>query len=93
MKVLVIGAGLMGRAIAYDLDRFSNFDEILLGDKEVQTRDLAKKFLKDTNVDVIPINVEKTKHLRNYLKKVDVAISAIPYRFNFTLAPNKPDWL
>ncbi len=86
MKVLVIGAGLMGRAIAYDLDRFSNFDKILLGDKDIQTRDSAKKFLKDTNVDVIPINVEKTNHLRNYLKKVNVAISAVPYRFNFTLA-------
>jgi lysine 6-dehydrogenase len=86
MKVLVIGAGMMGRAIAYDLFRFSNFDEILIGDKAIQTCNSAKNFLKGTNVNVISINADNTNHLKNYFQKVDVAISAIPYRFNYKLA-------
>jgi len=86
MNVLVLGCGMMGRAIAYDLNRFSNFDEILIGDKDIQTRNSAKKFLKGTNVDVIPLNVDKTNQLKNHFQKVDVVISAIPYRFNYKLA-------
>jgi len=86
MKILVLGAGMMGRAIVYDLFRFSHFDEILLGDNDLQTRNSAKKFLKETNVDVIPLNADKINQLRNYFRNVDVVISAIPYRFNYELA-------
>jgi saccharopine dehydrogenase-like NADP-dependent oxidoreductase len=59
MRYLVLGAGMMGRAIAYDLSVFSAFEKIMLGDKDSQTRNSAKQFLKGTNVDVIPINADK----------------------------------
>jgi lysine 6-dehydrogenase len=85
MKVLVLGAGMMGRAIAYDLSRFSNFEEIFIGDKNIQTRNSAKEFLKDTNVDVIPVNTDRTNQLKNHFQKVEVAISAIPYQYNYEL--------
>ena len=48
MKVLVLGAGMMGRAIAYDLSQFSNFDEILIGEKDSNTRTSARQFLQGT---------------------------------------------
>ena len=60
MKVLVLGAGMMGRAIAYDLSLFSDFEKIIIGDKDTQTRNSAKEFLKGTNVDVIPVNADKS---------------------------------
>ena len=86
MNVMVLGCGMMGRAIAYDLNRFSNFDKILIGDNDKQTRDSAKKFLKETNVDVIALNADKISELMNHFRAVDVVISAIPFRFNYKLA-------
>ncbi len=86
MKVLVVGAGMMGRAIAYDLSLFSGFEKIIIGDKDTQTRNSAKEFLKATNVDVIPVNADKSNEIKKHFQKVDVVISALPYRFNFKLA-------
>lgn len=86
MKVLVLGAGMMGRAIAYDLDRFSNFDEILIGERDNTIRLSAKQFLKGTRVKVIPADADKTSKVKDLFQKVDVAISAVPYRFNYELA-------
>ncbi len=86
MNVLILGAGMMGRAIAYDLNKFSHFDQILLGDKNVQTRSSAKRFLQGTNVKVIFLNAEEKDQVKKLLEKVDVAVSALPYRYNYTLA-------
>jgi lysine 6-dehydrogenase len=86
MNVLVLGAGMMGRAIAYDLSLFSGFEKIILSDKDSQTRSSAKKFLKGTNVDIIPINADKSNDIKKHFQKVDVVISAVPYQFNFKLA-------
>ena len=42
MKIAVLGAGLMGRAIAFDLNRYSKFKEILVTDKDKKTLKSAK---------------------------------------------------
>jgi lysine 6-dehydrogenase len=86
MNVLVLGCGMMGRAIVYDLSLFSDFETIIIGDKDIQTRNSAKKFLKGTNVNVIPVNADKSNEIKKHFQKVDVVISAVPYRFNFKLA-------
>lgn len=86
MKVLVLGAGMMGRAIAYDLSLYSSFKKIIIADNDVQTRNSAKEFLKETNVDVVPLSVDKSNQVKNNFQKVDVVISAVPYRYNFKLA-------
>jgi len=86
MNVLVLGCGMMGRAIAYDLSLFSGFETIVIGDKDIHTRNSAKEFLKGTNVDVIPVNADKSNEIKKHFQKVDVVISAVPYRFNFMLA-------
>jgi len=86
MNVLVLGAGMMGRAIAFDLARFSQFQTIILGEKERHTRVAASRFLKETNVDLVELDVEDKPKVKQYYTKVDVVISAVPYRFNFPLA-------
>lgn len=85
MEIIVLGAGLMGRAIAYDLCKYSNFDNITIADKDRKTIVSAEKFLEkqDVNFDVLDIN--KKEDLIKYFKKNDIAISAIPYTFNFFL--------
>jgi lysine 6-dehydrogenase len=86
MNVVILGAGMMGRAIAYDLSKFSNFDEILLGEKDSKTRASTRRFLQETRVKVIPLDAERTSDLKNRLQKGDVIISALPYRYNYRLA-------
>jgi lysine 6-dehydrogenase len=86
MNVLILGAGMMGRAIAYDLTRFSNFDEIVLGDRDSKTRVVATRFLKGTFVKVISVDAEKTNRLKKQVQQFDVVVSALPYHYNYELA-------
>lgn len=86
MNVLVLGAGMMGRAIAYDLDKYSQFDEILLGDRDKQQRISAGQFLKNTHVRLVNLDVNRAATIKQYVKKGDVLISAVPYRYNLTLS-------
>ena len=86
MKAVILGAGMMGRAIAYDLSRFSNFEEILIGEKDRQTITSAQRFLQGTDVKAIMVNAEDPSEIKRRLHKGDVVISALPYRFNYRYA-------
>jgi len=86
MDILVLGAGMMGRAIAYDLDKFSNFNSISLGDTDKKTLESAKNFLKKTRVVVKSLNIINTDTVKKKFRNIDIVISAVPYRFNYQLA-------
>lgn len=85
MNVVILGAGWMGQAIAYDLSNFSNFKEITICDNNKNSLYNAKKFLKNTNIDFDIINVQIKKNVEKVFKKNDVVISAIPYFYNDNL--------
>jgi len=85
MKVLVIGAGLMGRAIAFDLSKFSNFQKITVVDKDEKALNSAKTFLKNKKINFEKLDIENKKNVKKYFQECDVAISAIPYYFNYEL--------
>jgi lysine 6-dehydrogenase len=86
MEIIVLGAGMMGRAIAYDLDKYSNFDSITIADRDGQAIQSAKSFLKGKNVDFANIDINDTNDVKKHFQNADVAISAVPYQFNYALA-------
>jgi len=86
MKIVVLGSGMMGRAIAYDLDRYSNFDSIAIADRDKQAIQSAKSFLKGKNINFINIDIKDINDVKKHFQNVDIAISAVPYRFNYALA-------
>jgi len=85
MKITVLGAGMMGRAVAFDLEKYSNFSKITVADKDEQTLHSAKFFLKGKKIDFAIINVNNPKDVRKHFQHVDIVISAVPYRFNYDM--------
>ncbi len=69
MKAIVLGAGMMGRAIAYDLQKYSNFDSIAIADKDKKTINDAKNFFKKQVFDYRIIDAGKTTDLKKHFKK------------------------
>lgn len=86
MNILVIGSGMMGRAIAHDLCKHSNFDTITIADKDDETLRSAENFLEGNNIDFASFNVKDTNEVKKHFQNIDIVISAIPYRFNYDLA-------
>jgi len=85
MDILVLGAGMMGRAIAYDLSNYSNFEKITVVDKDKKILFSAKKFLDTADVNFEILDLEKINDVEEYFKKNDVIISAVPYNYNYEL--------
>ena len=85
MKITVLGAGMMGRAVAFDLEKYSNFSKIKVADKDEQTLQSAKFFLKGKKIDFAIINVDDPKDVRKHFQHADIVISAVPYRFNYDM--------
>jgi lysine 6-dehydrogenase len=77
---------MMGRAIAFDLGNFSNFDSIAIADKDRKTLQSAEEFLEGKEVDFLIIDINNRKKVENLFQKYDVVISAIPYKYNYYLA-------
>jgi len=86
MDILVLGAGMMGRAIAFDLCKYSDFKEIAISDKDKKTLQSAKIFLKKQDINFLKLDLENIKIIKKYFKNFDIVISAVPYKYNYILA-------
>ena len=61
MRVLVLGSGMMGRAIAYDLRKYSNFEDITIVDKDKKSLQSAERFLDGKGISFDILDVEKRR--------------------------------
>ena len=86
MKVLVFGAGMMGRAIGYDLSEYSNFDSITIADRDKNIIRSCEKFLRNHDINFDVLDLDKSEKVKKQLQNNDVAISAVPYTYNYSLA-------
>ncbi len=86
MKALILGAGLMGRAIAFDLNKYSNFDKLTVVDSNKKSLRQTEMFLKNSIVTLDELDVKDKDDIKRRFKKTDVVISAIPYNYNYELS-------
>jgi lysine 6-dehydrogenase len=86
MKITVLGSGMMGQAIVYDLSKFSNFESITITDRDKKILESIEKNLKNYDIYYDILDLEKKEDVKNYLKNYDIVISAVPYLYNFTLS-------
>lgn len=81
MKALVLGAGMMGKALAYDLKR-NNF-ETVISDVDRKKAEEVAAYIRGESVCC---DVTDEKAVLALMKDCDVAVSAVPYFFNYQLA-------
>lgn len=86
MKVVVLGAGLMGKEVARDLVRSEDVKKIYLADVSTGP---AKEFVSTLNTDkveVVQLDAEDDKALRDVISRGDVVVNALFYKFNERVA-------
>ena len=85
MNVIILGSGMMGRAIAYDLEKCSSFSKITILDKDKNSLSSAKDFLKSNIIDFQIRDVENVQKIEEILRSTNVVVSTIPYFYNLEL--------
>jgi lysine 6-dehydrogenase len=81
MKYLVLGAGMMGSAAAYDLARSSPDNEVVLADINIQTAKRSAGAI-GANVQPVRLDVNSNRDLVEAMKGCNAVISAVTYSVN-----------
>jgi lysine 6-dehydrogenase len=90
MKLLVIGAGMMGSAAAYDMARCARVESITLADADTRrAKDAAtriNKLVKGKKVHPTGIDASSRREVARKMRGHDGTLSAVPYFYNLELA-------
>ncbi|MBZ5628984.1 MAG: saccharopine dehydrogenase NADP-binding domain-containing protein [Acidobacteriia bacterium] len=90
MKLLVIGAGMMGSAAAYDMAREESVESVTLADADKKrAKDAAariNKLARNHKVRAVEVDAGSEKAAAKLMRGHDAALSAVPYFFNLGLA-------
>lgn len=85
MKFIVLGAGLMGRALAFDLARSQGVERVTIADERVERATRLERELNSPLISSQELDVARFADVVKRLRGHDCAISAVPYRFNAEL--------
>jgi lysine 6-dehydrogenase len=85
MRFLVMGAGAMGRAVAYDLVRSKGVKALTLADSDAGRLEEAKALADSGKAATKPLDVTDREAVVAIMEGHDVAVSCVPYRFNVDL--------
>jgi len=82
MKFAVIGSGLMGRAVAYDLSRAEGVEKVGLYDFDLElAEEIARKY--GNNITVAgKVDAGNEEEVAGILQEYDACVSAVTYRHN-----------
>jgi len=86
MKVVVLGAGLMGKEVARDLIKNNNVERVILGDIDVKTAQNFVDTLNTNKVEVVELHAENDDSLTSVIAKGNVVVNALFYSFNERVA-------
>ncbi len=88
---LIFGAGQMGKAIAYDIAKFSPEADITLADMNVPAGEGIVEWLRTChssrsgNIGFEKLDATDDQHILRLMENADMAIVALPYSFNIRL--------
>ena len=84
MKYLVLGSGLQGRALAYDLLKFDEGCSVTLGDVNEENLKEAERLISNENLTTAKIDVFDIKNTAKFMAEADVVVNSLPHSWEFT---------
>lgn len=86
MRYMILGAGMQGRACAFDMLRNPAVSEVLLADASEAMLASARKFLKSRKARFVKADASKPAAVGALAKGRNTLVSCVPYFFNLPLA-------
>ncbi|ARP41424.1 Saccharopine dehydrogenase [NADP(+)L-glutamate-forming] [Geobacillus thermodenitrificans] len=86
VKVLVLGAGLMGKEAARDLVQSEDVEAVTLADVDLAKAEQTVRHLQSEKLVALRVDAGDQQQLSTLMKGHDVVVNALFYRFNETVA-------
>lgn len=85
MKFLIIGAGQMGSAVAYDLARSAGVEAVTLADSDLHRAKATVARIASPKVRAVRLDVEASNDIVDAMRRHDAVIAATTFRHNVAL--------
>jgi lysine 6-dehydrogenase len=85
MKFLIIGAGQMGSAVAYDLARTADVEAVTLADVDLRRAEEAAARIATAKVRPLRLDVEASNDIVDVMRQHESVIAATTFRHNVAL--------
>ena len=79
VKAIVLGSGMMGSVIAYDLARSEGVEEVMVADKDQERLRALRARVGGSKITTEMMDIRDTEGVAAQLKGYDVAVSALPH--------------
>jgi lysine 6-dehydrogenase len=79
LKVAVLGSGLMGGVIAWDMARSDGVDSVVVSDIDEERLATVKRRSAGKKLSVEVLDIKNRKKTAKFLRQFDVAVSALPH--------------
>ncbi len=86
MKFLVLGAGRVGYAVAFDLIRSPRVEKVIVADRDLKRVELISSRLADEKIVPVELDVDNEDYVAELMDSADVTISCVTYNKNYDLA-------
>ena len=86
MRFMILGAGMQGRACAFDMLKNPAVEEILLADSRAENLRQAQSYLKSPKLKTARADAGDPARVAALARGRDALVSAVPYFFNLPLA-------
>ncbi len=86
MKYLILGSGLMGRAVAFDLLRHDDTEEVRLADIDFKLAKNIAQWLDDDRVIPLKVDASNDEQVLEAMNGVNSVIGCISYTFNYNFS-------
>ncbi|HAH04983.1 MAG TPA: hypothetical protein DCM05_00435 [Elusimicrobia bacterium] len=85
-RYFVLGAGMQGRACAFDMLRNPAVSQVLLADGSEKALAFARRYLKSKKVKTLKLDAGDAARVAKLARGYDCLVSCVPYFFNLALA-------
>ncbi len=84
MRALVLGgAGAVAKETTRDLSQYSDFDEIVIAEYNVEAAEALVAELNDPRLKVIPFDANDEEGMRRLFPEFDVVVNGLPYKYDY----------
>ncbi|MFA7502531.1 MAG: saccharopine dehydrogenase C-terminal domain-containing protein [Anaerovoracaceae bacterium] len=79
MKTLIIGSGLQGRVVGYDILKYVEDAEVIYADIDPENLATTKEFIKDPRASFVEFNVLDTEETAALMRQSDSIVVCLPH--------------
>ena len=84
MKYLVLGCGLQGRVVAYDILLFDKSSEVIIADIDDNNLKIAKELIANDKLDVRKFDIYDEEGTVRLMSEADIIINGLPHTWEIT---------